>query len=118
VCARSYHVCALIHLCIAFSPLPLQCHSKGHGPIEGYHKDQSSWQWFHKYYPIVAAKPLECTIGPGEVLYFPDRWWHATINWNPYTAFVSTFASEHEYVAAGMMWSPGPSYRHDQKEEL
>ena len=22
----------------------------------------------------------ECTIGPGEVLFFPDHWWHATIN--------------------------------------
>jgi hypothetical protein len=24
-----------------------------------------------------------------------DRWWHATINLDPYTAFISTFTTEH-----------------------
>jgi hypothetical protein len=41
-----------------------------------------------------------------------DRWWHATINWNSYTAFVSTFASEHEMVDSGMMMWSQHQYRH------
>jgi oxalate decarboxylase/phosphoglucose isomerase-like protein (cupin superfamily) len=35
------------------------------------------------------------TVDPGDTIYFPDRWWHATINLDPYTAFVSTFTTEH-----------------------
>jgi hypothetical protein len=27
-----------------------------------------------------------------------DRWWHATINLDPYTAFLSTFTTEHGVV--------------------
>ncbi|ESO00851.1 hypothetical protein HELRODRAFT_82533, partial [Helobdella robusta] len=34
--------------------------------------------------------PLDCTIKPGEALYFPDRWWHATLNVNT-SVFISTF---------------------------
>jgi hypothetical protein len=30
-------------------------------------------------------------ISPGEVLYFPDRWMHATINLDDYNVFVSVF---------------------------
>ena len=36
-------------------------------------------------------KPFECTIHPGEMIYFPDRWHHATINLDSYTCFVSSF---------------------------
>jgi len=42
--------------------------------------------------------PLECTIYPGDIIYFPDMWWHATINIDDYTAFVSTFVQDHLYV--------------------
>jgi hypothetical protein len=36
-------------------------------------------------------RPLECVIYPGEVLYFPDMWSHATLNVDKYTVFVSVF---------------------------
>jgi hypothetical protein len=36
-------------------------------------------------------KPLECVIYPGEVLFFPDMWSHATLNVDKYTVFVSVF---------------------------
>jgi hypothetical protein len=34
---------------------------------------------------------LECTIGRGEVLYFPSDWYHATLNKESYNFFVSYF---------------------------
>lgn len=39
--------------------------------------------------------PWECTLYPGEMIYFPDMWYHATLNLDTYTAFVSTFTTEH-----------------------
>jgi hypothetical protein len=33
----------------------------------------------------------ECTIGPGEILYFPADWMHATLNLETYNLFVSLF---------------------------
>lgn len=33
----------------------------------------------------------ECTIGPGEMLYFPAMWMHATLNLDEYNLFVSLF---------------------------
>ncbi|XP_053393568.1 jmjC domain-containing protein 8-like isoform X2 [Mercenaria mercenaria] len=35
-------------------------------------------------------KPLECTISEGEIIYFPDRWWHGTLNIDT-SVFISTF---------------------------
>lgn len=32
-----------------------------------------------------------CVIGPGDLLYFPDRWLHATLNLDSYNFFVSIF---------------------------
>jgi Cupin-like domain len=58
-------------------------------------KDQSSRQWMHDIYPYIEPKPWQCTIMPNEALYFPHAWWHATINLDRYTAFVSTFTTEH-----------------------
>lgn len=48
--------------------------------------------WLVQEYPKLASidKPLECTIRPGEALYFPDRWWHATLNIKS-SVFISTF---------------------------
>lgn len=40
-------------------------------------------------------KPNECTLFPGDMIYFPDKWYHATINLDQYTVFVSTFTTEH-----------------------
>jgi hypothetical protein len=44
------------------------------------------------------GRPYECTLEPGELIYFPDRWHHATINCDRYTAFVSAFTSEHLFL--------------------
>ena len=76
-------------------------------PPPGYHKDQSSRQWMEDVYPMYdssngtfasdqSKRIWECTLYPGEAIYFPDRWWHATINLEPYTAFISTFTTEHD----------------------
>ncbi|VDL74741.1 unnamed protein product [Nippostrongylus brasiliensis] len=37
-------------------------------------------------------RPLECLMKPGEVIYFPDKWWHATLNTET-SVFISTFLS-------------------------
>ena len=34
---------------------------------------------------------FDCTIAPGEVLYFPSQWMHATLNKDDYNFFVSVF---------------------------
>ena len=35
---------------------------------------------------------LECTIGEGEAVWFPDGWWHATLNLDE-SAFISSFVN-------------------------
>lgn len=59
--------------------------------------DESSLTWVVRWRdgaPDIAAHgaPLDCTIGPGEALYFPSRWWHATLNIDE-AVFVSSFVS-------------------------
>ena len=34
---------------------------------------------------------LECVTGPGEMLYFPSSWMHATLNVDEYNVFMSLF---------------------------
>ncbi|XP_005391678.1 PREDICTED: jmjC domain-containing protein 8 isoform X2 [Chinchilla lanigera] len=57
-----------------------------------FHPNKTTLTWLRDIYPSLAPseKPLECTIQAGEVLYFPDRWWHATLNLDT-TVFISTF---------------------------
>ena len=38
--------------------------------------------------------PLECVIGPGELIYFPPEWHHATLNYGEYVSFASVFLIE------------------------
>ena len=57
--------------------------------------DETTLMWLRtRYYSIMQSdfrgKLFECTIGPGEALYFPDHWWHATLNIGE-TVFMSTF---------------------------
>ncbi|XP_039258869.2 jmjC domain-containing protein 8-like [Styela clava] len=54
--------------------------------------DQNMLRWVLDEYPKLTKdnKPLECTIKPGDVLYFPDRWWHSTLNLKT-SVFMSTF---------------------------
>ncbi|XP_072733730.1 jmjC domain-containing protein 8 isoform X6 [Ciconia boyciana] len=57
-----------------------------------FHPNETTLAWLHRTYPTLppAERPLECTLRPGEVLYFPDRWWHATLNLDT-SVFISTF---------------------------
>ncbi|NXU80749.1 JMJD8 protein, partial [Oreotrochilus melanogaster] len=57
-----------------------------------FHPNETTLAWLHHTYPTLprAQRPLECTLRPGEVLYFPDRWWHATLNLDT-SVFISTF---------------------------
>lgn len=66
-----------------------------------FHPDQTSLNWMHYNYQAfekLQDKPLECTLHPGDLIYFPDMWWHATVNIDDYTAFVSTFTQEHIFA--------------------
>uniref|UniRef100_A0A8C9F604 Jumonji domain containing 8 n=1 Tax=Pavo cristatus TaxID=9049 RepID=A0A8C9F604_PAVCR len=57
-----------------------------------FHPNETTLAWLQHTYPTLPPeeRPLECTIRPGEVLYFPDRWWHATLNLDT-SVFISTF---------------------------
>ncbi|KAM7387641.1 hypothetical protein PAMA_009991 [Pampus argenteus] len=57
-----------------------------------FHPNRTTLSWVTETYPHLPEDeaPLECTIQPGEVLYFPDRWWHATLNLDT-SVFISTF---------------------------
>ncbi|NXR14632.1 JMJD8 protein, partial [Semnornis frantzii] len=57
-----------------------------------FHPNETTLAWLHHTYPMLpqAQRPLECTLRPGEVLYFPHRWWHATLNLDT-SVFISTF---------------------------
>lgn len=59
-----------------------------------FHPNHTTLSWVMETYPNLPEDeaPLECTIRPGEVLYFPDRWWHATLNLDT-SVFISTFLS-------------------------
>jgi Cupin-like domain len=65
-----------------------------------FHPDHTSRYWMEHVYPKLPEKdlPYECTLEPGDMIYFPDGWWHATINLDPYTSFISSFTTEHSVV--------------------
>ena len=46
-----------------------------------------------------AGEPLQCTLRPGEALYFPSGWWHTTLNLDQ-SVFVSAFVNERAAPAA------------------
>ena len=63
-----------------------------------YDSDYASRYWMENNYMKIENSddlPWECTLNPGDLVYFPDQWHHATINLSPYTVFVSTFTTEH-----------------------
>lgn len=66
-----------------------------------FHPDQTSYNWMYYNYSVMkeSERPMECTLHPGDMVYFPNMWWHATINLDEYTAFISTFTQEHLFVA-------------------
>ncbi|VDM45377.1 unnamed protein product [Toxocara canis] len=56
--------------------------------------DKSTLQWYLHEYPMLERirRPLECLVMPGEAIYVPDKWWHATLNTQT-SVFISTFLS-------------------------
>eukprot|EP00039_Didymoeca_costata_P010897 m.148489 g.148489 ORF g.148489 m.148489 type:complete len:286 (-) comp14999_c0_seq4:215-1072(-) len=57
--------------------------------------EETSLVWLHKTYPqykngSITDNLLECTVGPGEVLFIDHQWWHSTLNIGQ-TVFISTF---------------------------
>lgn len=60
--------------------------------IPRFHPNYTTLQWLVDEYPRLSTfdMPLECTVGPGEVIYFPDHWWHGTLNIDT-SVFISTF---------------------------
>ncbi|KAM9843312.1 jmjC domain-containing protein 8 [Aulostomus maculatus] len=57
-----------------------------------FHPNSTTLSWLMETYAHLPQEEalLECTLRPGEVLYFPDRWWHATLNLDT-SVFISTF---------------------------
>ncbi|KAK6171403.1 hypothetical protein SNE40_019599 [Patella caerulea] len=57
-----------------------------------FHPDKTTLQWLIDDYTKLHVQdlPLECTINKGEIIYFPDRWWHGTLNIDT-SVFISTF---------------------------
>ena len=56
--------------------------------------NKTTLRWLMETYKhIVSNKNFyECILKPNEVLYFPDKWWHATLNVED-SVFMSTFLS-------------------------
>ena len=54
----------------------------GQTPPSGYRYDMSQLKWIQQTLPKLPAsvKPWTCTQEPGEILYVPDSFWHATLN--------------------------------------
>ncbi len=66
-----------------------------------FHADlHTTRHWMEEVYTKLPDKqrPFECTLHPFDLLYFPNEWYHATLNLDPYTAFVSSFTSEHKFI--------------------
>ncbi|KAJ3601085.1 hypothetical protein NHX12_032058 [Muraenolepis orangiensis] len=57
-----------------------------------FHPNRTTLSWLEETFPLLPPEeaPLQCTLRPGEVLFFPDRWWHATLNLDT-SVFISTF---------------------------
>ena len=82
--------------------------------------DESSLTWVVRWRdgaPDIAAHgpPLDCTIGPGEALYFPSRWWHATLNVDE-SVFVSSFVSYNTRASVAPRRAASPHITGEQLE--
>ncbi|XP_071545188.1 jmjC domain-containing protein 8-like isoform X2 [Panulirus ornatus] len=64
------------------------------GVNPSFHPNRTSLQWLMEDYPKKKGNSMlyECTLLPGEIIYFPDMWWHATLNIDT-SVFISTFLS-------------------------
>mmetsp|Transcript_20702 Transcript_20702/g.53029 ORF Transcript_20702/g.53029 Transcript_20702/m.53029 type:complete len:345 (-) Transcript_20702:101-1135(-) len=73
----------------------------GHSPH--FDPDGSSAAWVADVLPTLGGSDLalleDCVIGPGEALYFPSMWWHATVNIGE-GVFMSSFEPNRKAAAA------------------
>ena len=79
-------------------------------PPPGHHPDVSTFTWVSEVLPTLppSRRPAhDCVLGPGELLYFPPNWWHATLNLGEHTVFMSSFASDHAREDAEGWRPPG-----------
>ena len=65
----------------------------------GYNPSEPHLNWLESVYPTLADgdRPLECVQGPGDIVYVPSGWIHATVNIGDTTAIaqrVSSFPAE------------------------
>merc|ERR1712086_70453 len=62
-------------------------------PNEVYNSNMTQLQWVNSVLPKLPhrQKPLECTVHPGEIIYFPAKWMHGILNLDSWTVFISTF---------------------------
>eukprot|EP00656_Telonema_subtile_P044028 TRINITY_DN50323_c0_g1_i2.p1 TRINITY_DN50323_c0_g1~~TRINITY_DN50323_c0_g1_i2.p1 ORF type:complete len:259 (-),score=71.25 TRINITY_DN50323_c0_g1_i2:13-789(-) len=60
---------------------------------EVFDSNSTQLQWVRRVLPSLprAARPMVCTVEPGELIYFPGQWMHGVLNLEPWTVFVSTF---------------------------
>ena len=68
-------------------------------PSAGYNPSSPHLTWLENVYPSLTddAKPMECVQGPGDIVYVPSGWIHATINIGDTAAIakrVSSFPAE------------------------
>jgi hypothetical protein len=64
--------------------------------VPRFQPNMTVYDWYHNNLPLVddveaLADLQQCTLQPGEYLYFPDRWMHATLNLDSYNFFSSLF---------------------------
>eukprot|EP01119_Soliformovum_irregulare_P016416 TRINITY_DN4742_c0_g1_i1.p1 TRINITY_DN4742_c0_g1~~TRINITY_DN4742_c0_g1_i1.p1 ORF type:complete len:273 (+),score=57.36 TRINITY_DN4742_c0_g1_i1:3-821(+) len=57
-----------------------------------FNPNELTLKWLNEVYPQLNAthRPLECTLGVNEIIYFPSHWWHATLNIGQ-SVFISVF---------------------------
>lgn len=56
-----------------------------------FHSNYTSRHWMEEIYNESDSLLSHCTVEEGDLVYFPNGWYHATINLDRYNVFVSTF---------------------------
>lgn len=80
-------------------------------PPPGHDPDTSTAAWVRDVLPTLSRRRRprhDCILGPGELLYFPPNWWHATRNEDAHAVFVSSFASDHARDEGGFFANAAP----------
>lgn len=57
----------------------------------GFDPNITTREWFLNAYPSRAEMLSKCTLLPGDIIYFPPMWKHATYNTDEWNSWMSTF---------------------------